>query len=151
MRACARVVGSDDVEPVCEALSRRAVPFIFFTELSGPLSQRWRITWSCRGEVKGISMRIETLAVVALASSLLASGALAQTRKLEEPPAWLAERNLGKSSTTGIEDGELYCHNVVNGTQKPEKPNHVRDCLEWYGNRIRQRGTLCGALYIVTR
>ena len=62
--------------------------------------------------------------------------------KLDEPPAWLAERNLSKSSAAGIEDGELYCQNVVAGTEKPEKPNHVRDCLAWYGNRIRQRGTL---------
>jgi len=28
-------VGDDDAEPVCEALNRRAVPFIFFTGLSG--------------------------------------------------------------------------------------------------------------------
>jgi len=37
-------VGDDDAEPVCEALNRHAVPFIFFTGLSGPLSQRWRTT-----------------------------------------------------------------------------------------------------------
>jgi len=37
-------VGNDDAEPVCEALNRRAVPFIFFTGLSGPLSQRWQTT-----------------------------------------------------------------------------------------------------------
>jgi DNA-binding response OmpR family regulator len=34
-------VGDADAQPVCEALNRRAVPFIFFTGLSGPLSQRW--------------------------------------------------------------------------------------------------------------
>src|SRR5262245_18981695 len=37
-------VGDDDAEPVCEAWNRRAVPFIFFTGLSGPMSQRWRTT-----------------------------------------------------------------------------------------------------------
>ena len=37
-------VGSHDAEPVCEALNRRAVPFIFFTGLAGQLSSRWAAT-----------------------------------------------------------------------------------------------------------
>jgi response regulator RpfG family c-di-GMP phosphodiesterase len=37
-------VGDDHAEPICEALNRRAVPFIFFTGVSAPLSQRWRMT-----------------------------------------------------------------------------------------------------------
>jgi response regulator RpfG family c-di-GMP phosphodiesterase len=37
-------VGDDDAEPICEALNRRAVPFIFFTGISVPLSGRWRMT-----------------------------------------------------------------------------------------------------------
>jgi response regulator RpfG family c-di-GMP phosphodiesterase len=37
-------VGEDDAEPICEALNRRAVPFIFFTGVSVPLSERWRMT-----------------------------------------------------------------------------------------------------------
>lgn len=36
-------LGDDDAEPVCEALSRRNVPFIFFTGLS-LLPQRWAAT-----------------------------------------------------------------------------------------------------------
>jgi DNA-binding response OmpR family regulator len=37
-------VGSDDADPVCEALIRREVPFIFFTGMSGVLPQRWVAT-----------------------------------------------------------------------------------------------------------
>jgi len=37
-------VGDGDAEPVCEALNRHAVPFIFFTGLSGPLSEHWLTT-----------------------------------------------------------------------------------------------------------
>jgi DNA-binding response OmpR family regulator len=37
-------VGSDDADPVCDALTRREVPFIFFTGLSGALPQRWGAT-----------------------------------------------------------------------------------------------------------
>jgi|SRR5262245_7370185 len=37
-------VGSANAEPVCEALTRRDVPFIFFTGLAGRLSQRWSAT-----------------------------------------------------------------------------------------------------------
>ena len=34
-------VGSNDADPVCEALIRRDVPFIFFTGLSAALPKRW--------------------------------------------------------------------------------------------------------------
>ena len=34
-------VGSNDADPVCEALIRREVPFIFFTGLSAALPKRW--------------------------------------------------------------------------------------------------------------
>ena len=34
-------VGGEDAEPVCETLTRREVPFIFFTGLSGALPERW--------------------------------------------------------------------------------------------------------------
>ena len=37
-------VGSDNADPVCEALTRREVPFIFFTGLSGALPERWAAT-----------------------------------------------------------------------------------------------------------
>jgi hypothetical protein len=37
-------VGEDDAEPICVALSRREVPFIFFTGLPGHLSKRWATT-----------------------------------------------------------------------------------------------------------
>jgi DNA-binding response OmpR family regulator len=37
-------VGDDDAEPICEALNRRAVPFIFFSGASVPLASRWRMT-----------------------------------------------------------------------------------------------------------
>jgi len=37
-------VGSENAEPVCEALMRREVPFIFFTGVTGPLSERWSAT-----------------------------------------------------------------------------------------------------------
>src|SRR5215475_4584082 len=37
-------VGSNDADPICEALTRRAVPFIFFTGLSGALPERWSAT-----------------------------------------------------------------------------------------------------------
>jgi len=37
-------VGSNDADPVCEALIRREVPFIFFTGLSGALPERWAAT-----------------------------------------------------------------------------------------------------------
>jgi len=37
-------VGSENAEPVCEALTLRDVPFIFFTGLSGRLSERWSET-----------------------------------------------------------------------------------------------------------
>jgi DNA-binding response OmpR family regulator len=34
-------VGSNEADPVCEALTRREVPFIFFTGMSGVLPKRW--------------------------------------------------------------------------------------------------------------
>ena len=37
-------VGSDNADPVCEALTQREVPFIFFTGLSGALPERWAAT-----------------------------------------------------------------------------------------------------------
>jgi response regulator RpfG family c-di-GMP phosphodiesterase len=37
-------VGAENAEPICEALNRRAVPFIFFTGLAGRLSSRWATT-----------------------------------------------------------------------------------------------------------
>jgi len=37
-------VGSDNADPVCEALAQREVPFIFFTGLSGALPERWAAT-----------------------------------------------------------------------------------------------------------
>jgi hypothetical protein len=37
-------IGSDDAEPVCAALSRRKVPFIFFTGLAERLPGRWQAT-----------------------------------------------------------------------------------------------------------
>jgi hypothetical protein len=37
-------VGLEDAEPVCAALIRREVPFIFFTGLSGALPERWAAT-----------------------------------------------------------------------------------------------------------
>jgi len=37
-------VGSNNADPVCEALTRREVPFIFFTGLSGALPERWVAT-----------------------------------------------------------------------------------------------------------
>jgi DNA-binding response OmpR family regulator len=37
-------VGSENAEPVCEALMRREVPFIFFTGLVGRVSARWWAT-----------------------------------------------------------------------------------------------------------
>ena len=37
-------VGVEDAEPVCDALNRRAVPFIFFTGLSGALPPRFAAT-----------------------------------------------------------------------------------------------------------
>jgi len=37
-------VGGEDAEPVCETLTRREVPFIFFTGLSGALPERWAAT-----------------------------------------------------------------------------------------------------------
>jgi len=37
-------VGSNDADPVCEALARRDVPFIFFTGLSGALPEKWAAT-----------------------------------------------------------------------------------------------------------
>lgn len=37
-------VGVEDAEPVCDALNRRAVPFIFFTGLSGALPRRFAAT-----------------------------------------------------------------------------------------------------------
>src|SRR5262249_12647523 len=37
-------VGEEDAEPVCEALTRREVPFIFFTGLCAALPERWAAT-----------------------------------------------------------------------------------------------------------
>ena len=37
-------VGSENAEPVCEALTWREVPFIFFTGLAGRVSARWSAT-----------------------------------------------------------------------------------------------------------
>jgi len=37
-------VGSNHADPVCEALTRRDVPFIFFTGLSGALPKKWAAT-----------------------------------------------------------------------------------------------------------
>jgi DNA-binding response OmpR family regulator len=37
-------VGNDDADPICNALSRRDVPFIFFTGLPGLLAERWKTT-----------------------------------------------------------------------------------------------------------
>jgi len=55
----------------------------------------------------------------------------------KQPARWLAEMNKTRNSRTGIEDGLLYCHNIVAGIEKPRASNHVRDCLEWYGEEIR--------------
>jgi hypothetical protein len=46
--------------------------------------------------------------------------------------------NKTRNSRTGIEDGLLYCHNIVAGIEKPRASNHVRDCLAWYGEEIRR-------------
>ena len=56
-----------------------------------------------------------------------------------QPPPWLAEMNKTRSGGTGIEDGLVYCHNIVAGIEKPRAPNHMRDCLAWYGPEIRRR------------
>ena len=56
----------------------------------------------------------------------------------EQPPPWLAEMNKTRSGGTGIEDGLVYCHNIVGGIEKPRASNHVRDCLAWYGEEIRR-------------
>ena len=37
-------LGSENADPVCEALTRREVPFIFFTGVTGHLSERWSAT-----------------------------------------------------------------------------------------------------------
>jgi hypothetical protein len=56
----------------------------------------------------------------------------------KQPPPWLAEMNKTSNSQTGIEDGLLYCHNIVAGIEKPRASNHVRDCFAWYGEEIRR-------------
>ena len=56
----------------------------------------------------------------------------------EQPPPWLAEMNKTRDSRTGIEDGLLYCHNIIAGIEKPRASNHVHDCLAWYGEEIRR-------------
>ena len=55
-----------------------------------------------------------------------------------QPSPWLAEMNKTRSGVTGIEDGLVYCHNIVAGIEKPRASNHVRDCLAWYGEEIRR-------------
>jgi hypothetical protein len=57
----------------------------------------------------------------------------------KQPPPWLAEMNKTRNSQTGVEDGLLYCHNIVAGIEKPRASNHVRDCFAWYGEEIRKR------------
>src|SRR5215475_11374976 len=37
-------IGSNNADPICEALTRRDVPFVFFTGLSGALPERWAAT-----------------------------------------------------------------------------------------------------------
>jgi len=37
-------VGTENADPICEALNRHDVPFIFFTGLAGQLSSRWAAT-----------------------------------------------------------------------------------------------------------
>jgi hypothetical protein len=71
-----------------------------------------------------------------LIAKCAAAGAKA-TAAPEQPPTWLVEMNKTRNSRTGIEDGLLYCHNIVVGIEKPRAPNHVRDCLTWYGEEIR--------------
>jgi hypothetical protein len=56
-----------------------------------------------------------------------------------QPAPWLADMNKTHSSRTGIEDGVLYCRNILAGIDKPMAPTHPRDCLAWYGESIRRK------------
>src|SRR6516225_8209852 len=67
-----------------------------------------------------------------------ATGNAKATKARRQPSPWLAEMNKTRSGVTGIEDGLVYCHNIVAGIEKPRASNHVRDCLAWYGEEIRR-------------
>jgi hypothetical protein len=70
-------------------------------------------------------------------AQLIAHCATARTT-VSTAPKWLAEMNKTRNSQTGIEDGLLYCHNIVAGIERPRASNHVRDCFAWYGEEIRR-------------
>jgi hypothetical protein len=67
-----------------------------------------------------------------------ATGNAKATKARRQPSPWLAEMNKTRSGVTGIEDGLVYCHNIVAGIEKPRASNHVRDCFAWYGEEIRR-------------
>jgi hypothetical protein len=97
-----------------------------------------------------VAMVVNRQAMEGYIANFIAKCAVARANTTAAPPAppltpgqpapWLAEMNKTKSSRTGIEDGVLYCHNIVMGIEKPWAPNHVHDCLAWYGNSIRGAG-----------
>jgi hypothetical protein len=56
----------------------------------------------------------------------------------KQPPPWLAELNKTRNNQTGIEDGLVYCHNIVAGIEKRSAEPCARLSRVWYGQEIRR-------------